>query len=683
MRSVYQIFAGFAMGATLYSVANVPSPRTEADSIAILAQSNATPEAIEVALRHLAVHSTEASIPHLQRYLRMAEWCDFARGALETLDHPDANTALRQAAENASGRRLLGLLDSLGRRRDELAVPLAIRHLRNEDPDVAAAAARALARIGTESAIEALVRTASELYPPLPAALTEALCGTADECWKRDITVGHVAVVLAALERGPPAGHQLGPLLRHRVVCNPGTNCADWIRAAPNPVAQQIAAYRLWTDEFPPPSNLESTVIADLPEPFRSAVLAAAARTASDGAVSLLLDLSRHTDAELRRSALSIAVRYGLPTILPRLWELARDKGTEDAAHARRSLAGHPSTAADEFLVGKLHTALNHDDLLLALNFLGQRAWAPARDPVLQYTGHLETTVRIAAWSALRDLVDADAIHRIVQCWGDRSSPEENTAAEKTLISAVARRRRSVSDVPLVSQLSNAWHAASASARPSLLRALHQIGGPTAVRLVADIAGSSHESLRPIATRLLIEWRDPSALPWLEAMARTPDSSATHSLALRAVFRLTAALDVSAETKVAKLVEWEPLLATEDDRRAWLAALGRAPCVAALQCARKFLSNPNLGDEAAAAILQIVNAAPSLPRDVLRPILEEAQMAPISPRLRADIEHWLRHEPPPPPGLPPHHRPSIYPACAPEGTRTIASTGQRSREAEP
>ena len=79
-----------------------------------------------------------------------------ARYALETIPDPSVDDALRDALGKLKGRPLLGVIGSLGVRRDAKAVDAMAKLLADADADVAQAAARALGKIGTPEAAKAL-----------------------------------------------------------------------------------------------------------------------------------------------------------------------------------------------------------------------------------------------------------------------------------------------------------------------------------------------------------------------------------------------------------------------------------------------------------------------------------------------------------------------------------------------
>jgi HEAT repeat protein len=71
-----------------------------------------------------------------------------ARSGLEPLAGPEADDALRAAMPKLKGNHLIGVINSLGKRRDPKAIPALAKLLSGPDPETARAAAAALGSIG-------------------------------------------------------------------------------------------------------------------------------------------------------------------------------------------------------------------------------------------------------------------------------------------------------------------------------------------------------------------------------------------------------------------------------------------------------------------------------------------------------------------------------------------------------
>ena len=92
---------------------------------------------------------TADAVPALAALLADEKLAHMARYGLETDSRPAVDVALREALGKLKGLPLVGVIGSIGVRRDEKAVAALVALLKDPDAEVAQAAARALGMIGT------------------------------------------------------------------------------------------------------------------------------------------------------------------------------------------------------------------------------------------------------------------------------------------------------------------------------------------------------------------------------------------------------------------------------------------------------------------------------------------------------------------------------------------------------
>ena len=109
-------------------------------------------DAQDYVCRKLAIVGSAASVPTLAVLLIKPENSHMSRFALERIPAPEASTALRDALPKVSGSVRIGVINSLGARRDAAAVAALGALLKDADPATARAAALALGSIGTTEA---------------------------------------------------------------------------------------------------------------------------------------------------------------------------------------------------------------------------------------------------------------------------------------------------------------------------------------------------------------------------------------------------------------------------------------------------------------------------------------------------------------------------------------------------
>ena len=122
--------------------------------------------------RQLALIGTPASVPALAPLVLEEELSVHARNVLEHIPGPESEKALRDALGQAKGRTRIGVINSVAARRDAASPPALIKIL-GEDPESAAAAAKALGEIGTSEAAKALTAARGKGPAPVQKAVVD------------------------------------------------------------------------------------------------------------------------------------------------------------------------------------------------------------------------------------------------------------------------------------------------------------------------------------------------------------------------------------------------------------------------------------------------------------------------------------------------------------------------------
>ena len=130
-------------------------------------------DAKDYVCRKLMIIGTSASVPTLANLLSDKDLAHMARYALERIPAPEGAQALRDALPKLSGPLKIGVISSLGVRRDAQSITPLAQLLADSDPAIARAAAMALGDIRSSQAGKALseARSVSEKVKP---AVTDA-----------------------------------------------------------------------------------------------------------------------------------------------------------------------------------------------------------------------------------------------------------------------------------------------------------------------------------------------------------------------------------------------------------------------------------------------------------------------------------------------------------------------------
>ena len=132
--------------------------------------------------RQLSVIGTEQSVPVLAGMLTDEETSDMARFALERIPDSEVDSALRDALPKTNGKPKVGIINSLGQRRDKQAVGTLSKLVSDSDETIADGAAAALGQIADEQAIKTLAEAKNKTTGKLQVRVMDSYLLCADQC---------------------------------------------------------------------------------------------------------------------------------------------------------------------------------------------------------------------------------------------------------------------------------------------------------------------------------------------------------------------------------------------------------------------------------------------------------------------------------------------------------------------
>lgn len=165
------------------------------DSLIAVLKSEVPRAAKDVVCRALRTIGTAASVPALAALLPDENLSHMARFALELNPAPEAGKVLLESLPKVSAKLKLGIISSLGVRREAVAIAPLQALLAGTDPEAARAAAHALGTIGTLAAAKILVTAKPS------AATNEAIADASMECAEELLTTGNKSAAKVTYER--------------------------------------------------------------------------------------------------------------------------------------------------------------------------------------------------------------------------------------------------------------------------------------------------------------------------------------------------------------------------------------------------------------------------------------------------------------------------------------------------
>lgn len=174
MHSLRNTMTGAAMGPAAQSNAEEIMALEEPKLIEILGNPEAPVFAKAKACQRLAVIGTKEAAPALAALLADEQLAHYARFGLEPNPDPSVDEALRDAMVKLKGKLLVGVINSIGQRKDAEATPALAKLLYDAEREVASAAAAALGRIGGPEAAGELEQALGRVMAPVRPAVAGA-----------------------------------------------------------------------------------------------------------------------------------------------------------------------------------------------------------------------------------------------------------------------------------------------------------------------------------------------------------------------------------------------------------------------------------------------------------------------------------------------------------------------------
>ena len=182
------LIIGILLVPTVSAIAQQDPPATgdEATLLSVL-QSDKPIFDKAKACQQLAIIGTKDAVPVLAKLLADEQLAHYARFALEPLPDPSVDEALRASLGQLQGGLLVGVVNSIGMRRDVQAIDALKALLENADPAVAGAAACALGRIASPAAID-ILKASLAAAEPVRLSVAEGCLTAADAMEKEGKT---------------------------------------------------------------------------------------------------------------------------------------------------------------------------------------------------------------------------------------------------------------------------------------------------------------------------------------------------------------------------------------------------------------------------------------------------------------------------------------------------------------
>ena len=586
------------------SIAQTAGKEQESKLIAVL-KSAADYNAKADACRDLAHIGTAEAVPALAVLLADEKLGHMARYGLETIPSPAVDEALRDALGKLKGRQLVGVIGSVGVRRDGKAVSILVGLLKDPDNEVVQSSARALGMIADPAAAKGL----TDALPTAVAANQFALCEGLFRCAEAFAAKGinDKAIVIYDLLRGlKQAPHQvLAGAWRGAIIARQKDGLPLLMEAlrSTDPALMTAALGIAIEMKDAGVSKALAEELTKVPAARQIQLCNVLGKRGGNTALPALLALAKTGEPVARVAAIKAATEIGNAGAAATMIELLKDPVAVVAQATATGLAGLPGAEVDASVI-KMLDSPDQATKLKMLEMLSQRRITTASTQLSKLMDDKNEAIKSAAVKCYAELANETDLTGLLDKIVNATDAATIATLEKALGSICGMAGQQQACVP---QLIAALAKAGPTAKPSLLRILGVTASADALKAVRGAVDDANKDVHTAAIKVICEWKSGTAAPVLLDMARNSAAPVDKILCLRGYLGMAARNDIPAPERLAICRESAPMVQRTDEKLLLLAALANLANAESLNLIVSYLDDPAVQREAVATVMAIAD----------------------------------------------------------------------------
>jgi HEAT repeat protein len=567
-------------------------------------KSDATFASKQYVCQRLSVFGTEASVSVLAKMLSSAKEADMARYALERISGAKVDEALYKAVPKVSGTVQIGIINTIGMRKNPAAVPVLVKLMPPKEMAVGEAIMAALGNIGDESAAKVLEKHALNPNCGARGVAMDALIKCADNF----AAAGQAGKAIAVYKKldGPDVPTPI------RVAALRGQISADKANAhviilnvvRGGDAASQSVAIKLIRD-LNNKSNLRE-IAAELPNisPAHQVQLLSAFGDLGDDSVREYVVISAEAEGpEVRVAALKALAALGDASTVNLLAEKAAATVLAEQEAARASLYRLRGREIDPQIIKSIDGADSKKKVEL-INALGERNSKDAVDTVFDLSKSEDARVRRASIKVLGDLAEPSDLPKLLDVLVAAKSQGERNEATSSVASAAKKISAEGKKSELIVKKYN--QVTEEQQKVDLLRTLGLIGEEEALATIKPALENDNAEIIAAGIRALSDWPNDGPAEELLAIVKTSKKARFKVLSLRGYINLIDVNEDRGDSLTVKMYQQALELADEaNEKRMALSGLGDIRTMDALNVVLPYLANEDVKAEAEVATVRI------------------------------------------------------------------------------
>jgi HEAT repeat protein len=614
----------------------------EAKLIAVLETPEATMPGKQFACQMLRIVGSARCVPAVGGLLTDSRLSHLARQVLVGMAEPAVDQALQDALGKTQGSLRIGIINTLGDRRDRSCLKALAALLDSSDEATAPAALNAIGKIGGTEAADLL--EGAKMAGPLKAAWAQAFLRCASSVAAAGEPDRAEKMYRALLEGDAPMPVRAGAFAAlAQMQKEQAVPLIVKTLSSSEAMLRQAAAGAV----ISVPGNASTRAFAkELPgcAPEIKVVLlrALASRGDAEGLGEMVNQLAADGNQAVRGTALRALARLGDASSVPLL--AAALKQNETSAAASEAMIELHGAGVAEALIRQAETG---DAMIRAalLGVLAERRQGEALPVIRKALNDDDAQVRRAALKSVVFLGTAEDLAALVEMvLAKKEAGERDQAAQ-----ALAELGRRLPDKSAACEtVLQALGKADAPTKVCLLTVLSTLGGDKALQAVRDALADEGE-VRKTAVRALADWPNDAPMADLLKVAKQDKEQSVQILALRGYIRMAGRIRMRAEQKLEAYQAALELATRPEEKRLALTGLGDVAHPNSLKLVEPCLNEAGLEREAFVAYEKIaeslVRRQPAVAKEALERIAEKAADAGLRSKAQRALERLNSNSP--------------------------------------
>ena len=576
------------------------SPEKEKEQIAIL-RSDAPPQDKAIACKKLAIDGSSESVGDLAKLLSDPQLASWSRIALEAIPGTASDEALRKASESLEGNLLIGVLNSIGVRRDAGSVEILTKRLSDTNEDVASAAAIALGRVGNDAAVKVLRPALTNGPAKIRSAAAEGCVVAAERMHAEGKSADAVALYDEVRKTELPK-QRIVEATRGAILARKQDGIPLLVEQLRSKDRKLFEVGLFVAREFPG-GEVDKTLASELESaaPDRAALIILAMADRPETVVVAAISKAAITGPKpVRLAAIKSLSQVGDASSLNALLETAVDSDEDLALAAKATLADLPGEKVNAEIATLLPKAKGKAYPLL-IELVGQRR-IEATPALIKALENSDGKIRGAALVALGETVTLKNLGVLISQATTPKHADDGAAAQQALKAASVRMPDRDA---CASELTAALDKAPAASKVLLLEILGEVGGEKALKTLGAAAKSNSPQLQDAGSRVLGKWASLDAAPVLLDLAKTGPAAQVRSRGLKGYISLARRFAMPDEQRAEMCQKAFDLCKETSEQKLILDVCRIQPSVETLKFAIKLMKVPELKEDATQTTLLV------------------------------------------------------------------------------